>query len=106
MTNLVPGNQSPRGLTEAGHINLLPGVLRPRLAQPAQAVLALLAVALLAAVARVALADADAAATGRAVEQHVRRIDRHFLREPAALRVAAIGPHVLVDAIHALDDEL
>src|SRR5262249_52154737 len=60
----------------------------------------------LAAVGSVALADANAALAGGAVQGDVRHGDRHFLRQSAALLVAPAGPHVAIDAIDALDNNL
>ena len=40
------------------------------------------------------------------IQQHVGGGDRHLLREPAALRVAAVRLQVLVDAVDAFDDDL
>src|SRR5437660_7028526 len=85
---------------------LLLGVFRPRLAQHPQDRAALLAEAHLGAVGLVAPAVADAAAATRAIELHVGGVDRHLLGEPAALRVAAVGLDVLVDAVDAFDHDL
>src|SRR5689334_22745001 len=76
-----------------------------RRADHAKPVAAFLAVALLAAGGRVALADADAAAAGRAVQRHVGDSHRHLLGEPAPLRVAAARPDVAIDAVDAFDDD-
>src|SRR5262249_24578776 len=81
------------------------GVGRPRLAERAEAGAALLAEALLAAIVGVAFADPDAALARGAEQQHVAGADRHFLRQPPALGVAAVRLQVLVDAVDALDHD-
>src|SRR5438132_9736109 len=82
------------------------GVCFSRLAQKAQAVLALFAKPLLASVAGIAAANAHATAAGRAVEQDVGDIDRHFLGEPAALGILPAGLEVLVNPIDAFHHDL
>ena len=42
----------------------------------------------------------------RADQQHVGDLDRHLLRQPAALRIPLAAAHVLVDPIDAFDDQL
>jgi hypothetical protein len=44
-------------------------------------------------------------ATGRADQQHVRCIDRHFLAEPTTLRVLLASLDVSIDPIHTLDNK-
>src|SRR5205814_7309606 len=80
------------------------GIRVAGLAEHAQASAALLAIAFLGAVGCVALADANAALATRAIQEHVRHGDRHLLRQPAALSIAAIGLEVPIDAIDAFDD--
>ena len=40
------------------------------------------------------------------ISEHVGDVDRHLLGEPAALRVAPVRLHVLVDPVDAFDDDL
>src|SRR5687767_12547794 len=83
----------------------LDGLLLHR-AEEAQAAVALLAEALLAALRAHALADAHAFAARRAEQQYVGGVDRHLLRQPAALLIAAARTHVPVDAVDPFDHHL
>src|SRR5687767_2072188 len=61
---------------------------------------------LLDAVARQAGADAGRLVALAADEHHVGKLNRHLLREPAALRVSLAAANVLINAIDPLDDDL
>src|SRR4029079_1601973 len=51
-------------------------------------------------------ADADAAIKVGIDDQHLRSVDRHLDLQAPPLGVALIRPHVLVNAVHAFDDDL
>ena len=67
---------------------------------------ALLAKPFLAAVVEEARAQAGRCAARRADVFQIRKLDRHFLAEHAALRVLLAAADVLLDAVHALDERL
>src|SRR5436305_13043030 len=64
---------------------------------------ALLAIPLLLAVLGEPVADPNPAGAARAVEQDVRDVDRHLLREPAPLLALGARLEVLVDPVDPLD---
>src|SRR5262249_34584940 len=72
----------------------------------AQAVAARLAIALLLPVVGKPVADPDPPVAPRTEQKHVGNIDRHLLGEPPPLGILLAGPHVLVHAVDALDDDL
>src|SRR5262249_18915609 len=76
------------------------------LADPAQADVGPLGVALLGAVGQGAAADPGRPVGARVDEHDVGGVHRHLLGEPAALRVAAAGLEVLVHPVDALDHQL
>ena len=75
-------------------------------ADVSQADAARLAVALFLAVVGEPAAETNAAVALRAIELHVRDVDRHFLGQPASLRVFLAGPQVLVHPVDPFDDDL
>src|SRR6476619_6483165 len=67
---------------------------------------ALLAKALFAAVVEEASTQPGCSSTGRADVFYIRKLDRHFFAEHAALRILLAASDVLLDAVHAFDDGL